>query len=220
MAESALTVAPRVATPPDGVVKRLSNSVAMLLMLPLIAWYRLWVLLLPHHQERLFQGQSQFLSLWPGFAGLFLRRAFYRATLKRCAADCAIGFGTVFATPEVEIGKHVYIGAYCMIGHAVIGDDVLIGSNVDILSSKHAHQFGRLDVPVRLQGGSYVPVGIGRDVWIGNGAIVLEPVGDQAVVAAGAVVVKPVPPRAIVGGNPARQLGERGTSRNQVAGSP
>jgi acetyltransferase-like isoleucine patch superfamily enzyme len=60
------------------------------------------------------------------------------------------------------------------------------------------------------QGGVYSLVRIGRDVWIGNGAIVSDHIGEQAVVGAGAVVVKPVEPRAIVVGNPARVVGTRG----------
>jgi virginiamycin A acetyltransferase len=212
MAEPALTVDPAPAALRDGAAKRLCNWLAALLTLPLVASYRLWVMVAPHERERVFQGYSQLISLWPGFTGNFLRRAFYCATLKRCTMDCTISFGTVFATPEVEIGDHVIIGACSMIGHAVIGDDALIGSNVDILSSKYAHRFSRLDIPVRLQGGTFVSVAIGRDAWIGNGATVLENVGDQAVVAAGAVVGKPVPPRAIVGGNPARVVGQRGAS--------
>ena len=200
-----------------GAAKQVCNALAALLTLPLVGGYRLSAMIAPHVKDRLFQGYSQFLSLWPGITGDFLRRAFYAATLTRCPRDCMLSFGTVFATPEVEIGDNVYVGPYCMIGHAVIGDDALIGSNVDIVSGKHAHHFDRLDVPVRLQGGAYVPVTIGRDVWIGNGAVVLDCVGDRAVVAAGAVVVKPVPARAIVGGNPARVLGERGAPGGQAA---
>lgn len=50
------------------------------------------------------------------------------------------------------------------------------------------------------------PVHIGRNVWIGVGAIILPGVtiGDNAVVAAGAVVTKDVAPNTIVGGNPAK----------------
>lgn len=50
------------------------------------------------------------------------------------------------------------------------------------------------------------PIVIGRDVWIGSGAILLPGVhvGDGAVVAAGAVVRADVPARTIVAGVPAR----------------
>ena len=68
------------------------------------------------------------------------------------------------------------------------GDDTLIGSHVMILSGNRQHHFDRLDIPIRHQGVSHRAVAIGRDVWIGNGAIVLDDVGDHAIVAAGSVV--------------------------------
>src|SRR5580700_3856059 len=54
-------------------------------------------------------------------------------------------------------------------------------------------------------------VGIGHDVWIGHGAIVLagRRIGNGAVIAAGAVVTKDVAPYAIVAGNPARVIRAR-----------
>lgn len=159
--------------------------------------------------ETTFQGFSQLVGLWPGVAGNYLRRGFYRWTLDDCPRNCHIGFGTLFATPKVSIGNHVYIGPRCMIADSRIGDDVLIGTGVDILGGKRQHYFDRLDIPIRLQGGESRTIRIGRDVWLGNGSIIAEDVGEQAIVAAGAVVVKPVSPRTIVGGNPARVIGTR-----------
>ena len=191
------------------VLKHFGNLIAFVLVLPLVAFYRVGVWVSPRRKDNTFQGCSQLVSLIPGFTGVFLRRAFYRRTLTACSPRCHIGFGTLFATPEVRIGHDVYIGARCMIAHADIGDDTLIGSNVDILAGRHQHRFERLDVPIRLQGGQYEPVTIGRDVWIGNGATVIADVGDQAIVATRAVVLKPVTARTIVGGNPARQITDR-----------
>jgi acetyltransferase-like isoleucine patch superfamily enzyme len=50
------------------------------------------------------------------------------------------------------------------------------------------------------------PIVMGRNVWIGAGAMVLKGVrvGENSVVAAGAVVAQNVPPNAVVFGNPAR----------------
>src|SRR5262245_7202592 len=106
---------------------------------PLLAYFVIRTLLRDRRDE-VFQGFGQLLSLFPGFSGNLLRRRFYRRTLTRCGRDCVIGFGTLFATPEVELGQNVYIGARCMIAHATIGDDVLIGSNVDIIAGKHQHK--------------------------------------------------------------------------------
>ncbi len=50
------------------------------------------------------------------------------------------------------------------------------------------------------------PVRIGRNVWIGGGAILLPgvAVGDDAVIGAGSVVTRDVPAGVTVAGNPAR----------------
>lgn len=184
----------------------------MLLTAPFVLAFLVTARLAPSRADGAFQGYSQLFSLLPGLSGEFLRRAFYRRTVTRCASDVSIGFGTIFATREATLGSGVYIGAHGNIGHVDIGDDVLIGSNVTILSGSQQHHFERLDIPIRHQGGTNSRVSIGCDAWIGNGAIVMRDVGEQAIVAAGAVVTKPVPPRSIVGGNPARPIGTRGPS--------
>jgi maltose O-acetyltransferase len=50
------------------------------------------------------------------------------------------------------------------------------------------------------------PVRIGRNVWIGAGAIILPGVsiGDDALIGAGSVVTRDVPPGVTASGNPAR----------------
>src|SRR5262249_58553177 len=45
--------------------------------------------------EGLFAACSEFLSLFPGRLGVYLRRGFYRRTLDEYALDASIGFGTV-----------------------------------------------------------------------------------------------------------------------------
>lgn len=215
----AATAIPSAAQPrsPGGRVKRWIDGVATLVVLPLLATYRLSVRLFPDRRDLIFQSYSQSLSVRTGTVGVFLRRAFYRRTLTRCSRECMIGFGTTFATPEVEIGERVIIGNFSNIGHVSIGDDALVGSHVHVLSGKHQHYFDRLDIPIRYQGGQFTRIRIGRDVWIGNQVVILDDIGDQAVVAAGAVVTKPVPTRAIAVGNPARVVGERG---NTASGGP
>lgn len=52
------------------------------------------------------------------------------------------------------------------------------------------------------------PVHIGRNVWIGGGALILPgvTVGNDAIIGAGAVVTRDVAPGQSVAGNPARPL--------------
>ena len=86
-------------------------------------------------------------------------------------------------------------------GNIIIGDDLLLGPNVQILTINHA-----LDAKKRRLKESYASdVVIGSNVWIGAGSIILPGVTieDNAVVAAGSVVTRCVPHGALVLGNPA-----------------
>jgi acetyltransferase-like isoleucine patch superfamily enzyme len=185
------------------------EGAAALTVAPHLLTYRLLAALGATGRRLAFRSCTQRASHWRGEAGVYRRRALYRRVLRRCGADVSIEFGTTFATPEIELGDAVYIGAYGNIGHCTIGADTLFGSHVMIMAGTRQHGIERLDVPMRAQPGAFTEVAIGRDVWIGNGAIVAADVGDHAIVAAGAVVVKPVPPYAIVGGNPAKLIGDR-----------
>ena len=162
-----------------------------------------------------FQDCSQLLSLIPGWFGKQLRKSFYYLTLQQSTRQCHIDFGTIFPSPKVTIGANVYIGAYCVIAQANIGDDVLIGSGVHLLG-KGTHSFSRLDVPIRLQGGASEPVTIGEDSWIGNGAIVMADIGRHCIVGAGSVVTKGIPDFAIAVGNPARVVRMRNSGDSDV----
>ena len=105
---------------------------------------------------------------------------------------------------NLRFGRNVFVNHGCTamdLGGIDIGDDVLIGPNVHLISSGHP-----LDPATRRSQITVGPVRIGRGAWIAAGAMVLQGVvvGDDAVVAAGAVVTKDVPPRTLVTGVPAR----------------
>jgi virginiamycin A acetyltransferase len=150
-----------------------------------------------------FAACSELLSLVPGWPGILARRSFYRMTLDRCAADACVGFGTTFAHPDAELHAGVWIGSRCTVGKVVFEPDVMVGSNVDLLSGRHQHHFDRTDRPIQDQGGRFSRVRIGRNSWLGNSSVVMADVGEQCVVGAATVVVKPLPPRCVAVGNPA-----------------
>lgn len=112
---------------------------------------------------------------------------------------------------RLTVGDFTFIGRGCEIDVAdrvTIGEHALLAPGVFIVDHTHNHARGmRLDE----QGITSGAVTIGRDAWIGAGAIVLHgvTVGDGAIVGAGAVVTKDVAPYAIVAGVPARVIGER-----------
>lgn len=94
-------------------------------------------------------------------------------------------------------------------GGVVIGDRVLLGYRVQVLSANHAIPEGR--GRIFGSGHTYAQVSIGNDVWVGANSIILPGVniGEGAVVAAGSVVTKDVPDFAIVGGIPAKIIKNR-----------
>jgi len=177
---------------------------------PLIAAYRVERAVWPAaRRDQLFQGYSQALAMLPGLSGQFVRRAFYGAVLAECHPDSCIQWGTVFSSEEARVGRGVYVGARCTLGRVILEEDATLGSNVDIPSGRNQHGFDDPDVPVQDQPGRYETVRIGRNTWVGNGAVVLADVGARSVVAAGSVVTAPLPDDVIAGGNPARVLRRR-----------
>ena len=83
-----------------------------------------------------------------------------------------------------------------------IGDLTQIGPGVQILTADHPRDPGE-----RARGVEFgKPIMIGRNVWIGGGALILPGVtiGEDAVVGAGSVVTRDVASGATVMGNPAR----------------
>ncbi len=113
---------------------------------------------------------------------------------------CAYGF-------NISFGRNVYLNAGCTIpdsARVTIGDGSMLGPGVQIYCAEH-----HLDPGPRAQGIEIAkPVTIGRNVWIGGGAIILAGinVGDGAIVGAGSVVTRNVAPGATVVGNPARPI--------------
>ena len=126
----------------------------------------------------------------------------------------AVGEGAVVRPPfhcdygfNISLGAAVFLNFNCIILDVVavtIGDKTQIGPGVQILTADHPR-----DAAARAAGLEFGrPVIIGRNVWIGGGALVLPGVtiGDDAIVGAGSVVARDVPPAATVIGNPARAL--------------
>lgn len=84
----------------------------------------------------------------------------------------------------------------------IIGDDVQIGPNVQLLTPIHP-----TDPELRrAKWEAAKPITIGSNVWIGGGAIILGGVtiGDDSVIGAGSVVTHDVPTGVVAFGNPAQ----------------
>lgn len=122
---------------------------------------------------------------------------------------------------NIVMGDRVRIGAYSSLmagpdsAKIELGDDAMLAPNVMITAANYRFDDGG---PIARQRMDEADVVIGRDVWIGYGAIVLPGVtiGDGAVVGAAAVVRSDVPPGAVVTGDPARVARRRLSSDQAV----
>jgi acetyltransferase-like isoleucine patch superfamily enzyme len=156
--------------------------------------------------DRALEGTTESLSLLPGTAGDYVRRAFLARALAHCHRSATVKFGTLFSQTGARISDNVYIGPRCHIGLAHIERDVLIGAGVHIPSGGATHGTADLDTPIRAQEGRREVVRIGAGAWIGSGAIVMANVGRDTIVGAGAVVTKPLPDGVVAAGVPARVI--------------
>lgn len=104
----------------------------------------------------------------------------------------------------IRLGEHVFVNAGCTFldgGWITIGDHTLIGPNVQIYTPHHP-----MDYLQRRGSKEYAyPVTIGRDCWIGGGAVICPGVtiGDRSVIGAGSVVTRDIPADSLAVGNPA-----------------
>lgn len=106
---------------------------------------------------------------------------------------------------NVHLGDGVYMNSGCVIldcARVEIGDKTLLGPAVQIYTAIHPLDPGERAAFLE----TARPVSLGRNVWIGGGAILLPgvTVGDNAVIGAGSVVTKDVPANCVALGNPAR----------------
>lgn len=109
---------------------------------------------------------------------------------------------------RLVIGSNVGIGSFNQIichRAIIIGDNSILGPNVCIYD--HNHQYN-LEHGVSRREYDISEVIIGKNCWIGAGAIILKGVhiGDNCVIGAGSVVTKDIPSGCVAVGSPARPL--------------
>lgn len=135
--------------------------------------------------------------------------------LKKMFAE--IGIGCYIEPPLYTNmgGRHVHFGSniYANFGltlvddtHIYVGDNTKFGPHVTVATAGHP-----IDPQLRSKALQYnMPVSIGRNCWIGTGAIILPGVtiGDNTVIGAGSVVTRDIPANVVAVGNPCRVLRE------------
>lgn len=110
---------------------------------------------------------------------------------------------------NISVGDNFYTNYNCVIldcAPVTIGDHVMFGPNVAILTAGHPIHF-----EPRISGVEYAfPIAIGDNVWIGANVVVNPGVsiGKNSVIGSGSVVTKNIPENVIAVGNPCKVLRE------------
>lgn len=118
-------------------------------------------------------------------------------------------FHANFGGKHVHFGKNIYANFNLTMvddGHIYVGDYTMFAPSVIVATAGHP-------ILPELRETVYqynMPVHIGKNCWIGAGAIILPGVtiGDQVVVGAGSVVTKDLPSNVVAVGNPCRVVRE------------
>ena len=122
-------------------------------------------------------------------------------------------FHANFGGANCHFGKKIYANFNLTLvddTHIYVGDNTMFAPNVVVASAGHP-----LDPSLRYDGYQYnFPVRIGKNCWIGAGALIMPGVtiGDNVVIGAGSVVTKDIPSGVLAFGNPCmvrRKIGER-----------
>lgn len=110
---------------------------------------------------------------------------------------------------HVHFGNNVYANFNLTMvddTHIYVGDCTMFGPNVTVATAGHP-----IDPELREKAYQYnMPVKIGRNCWIGAGAVIVPgiTIGDNVVIGAGSVVTKDIPSNVVAVGNPCRVLRE------------
>ena len=116
---------------------------------------------------------------------------------------------------NIHFGNNIYYNFNTTLvddTHIYVGDNTMFGPNVTVATAGHP-----INAELREQGYQYnAPVRIGKNCWIGAGALILPGVtiGDNVVIGAGSVVTKDIPSNVVAVGNPCRVLRQVGEKDN------
>lgn len=143
------------------------------------------------------------------------RRALLGKMFAEIGEGCYIEppFHANFGGRHCHFGKNIYanFNLTCVDDtHIYVGDHTMIAPNVTIATAWHP-----ILPELREKAYQYnAPVRIGKNCWIGAGAMILPgvTVGDGTVIGAGSVVTKDIPSNVVAVGNPCRvvrEIGER-----------
>ena len=137
------------------------------------------------------------------------KEKYLQEVFAECGKNCYIElpFRANWGGHHVHFGSGIYANYNLTVvddGHIYVGDQVMFGPNVTIITAAHpvnpelrkkAYQFNR-------------DVYIGKNAWIGSNVTILPGVhiGENSVIGAGSIVTKDIPADVVAVGNPCRIL--------------
>ena len=139
------------------------------------------------------------------------RQALMKEMFAEIGENCYIEppFHANWGGKHVHFGKNVYANFNLTMvddTHIYVGDFTMFAPNVTVATAGHP-----IDPALRERALQYnAPVHIGRNYWIGAGALIMPGVtiGDNTVIGAGSVVTKDIPAGVVAVGNPCRVMRE------------
>lgn len=187
-------------------LKRISLALGIIITFPLIVFSLLEVFLGGPRSEKTFNSCKEILSLVPTTIGEYLRLGFYWTVCTRISPDVCFMFGSMVAHRDTIIRAGTVVGSFTILGCADIGENVLFGARVSLISGKYQHGKPHERTSEGPVSEIYDRIIIGKNSWIGQDAIIMANIGENCTVAAGSVVYKDVPNNTTVMGNPARKV--------------
>ena len=139
------------------------------------------------------------------------RQALMKEMFAEIGENCYIEppFHANWGGKHVHFGKNVYANFNLTMvddTHIYVGDFTMFAPNVTVATAGHP-----IDPALRERALQYnAPVHIGRNCWIGAGALIMPGVtiGDNTVIGAGSVVTHDIPAGVVAVGNPCRVMRE------------
>ena len=139
------------------------------------------------------------------------RQALMKEMFAEIGENCYIEppFHANWGGKHVHFGKNVYANFNLTMvddTHIYVGDYTMFAPNVTVATAGHP-----IDPALRERALQYnAPVHIGRNCWIGAGALIMPGVtiGDNTVIGAGSVVTRDIPSGVVAVGNPCRVMRE------------
>ena len=152
-----------------------------------------------------------------------IRACYFRKFKKMNIGKHVHLFKGVHLRGNVTLEDNALVNEFCTIssshpGQITIGEYTILAPYVYIRNSNHG--FEDLTVPIRYQDNTVEDIHIGKDCWLGKGAVVLAGVtiGNGVVVGAGSVVTGNIPDYAIVAGVPAKIIRYRNEPHQPCSG--